>query len=972
MPSPNRPTTVPLTAAGKRPILFEDRSQQTVHHTTCYMCACRCGINVTTEEKDGIPHVRFIQGNRNHPVNQGVLCAKGSAGIMKQYSKAKLQHPMIRRPGTERGDGIFDPISWDDALELLTKRLAHIRATDPKKLAFFTGRDQMQALTGLWAQQFGTPNWAAHGGFCSVNMAAAGLYSIGYSFWEFGAPDWDRAKYFVLWGVAEDHSSNPIKIGLDKLKSRGAKFVSVNPVRTGYSAIADEWVPIRPGTDGLFALAIVHELIKHDWIDHAYLVKYTNAPWLVIDAPGTSQDGLFLRDAEGKPLVFDQNTQSFCRMEKGVAPALDWAGVANDQAVRTVFSLILARYASDEYSPQTVAARCGVPAEQIRRIAAEIAHVAFKETIELPCVWTDIYGNLHDTVVGRPVAFYAMRGISAHANGFQTCRSLHLIQMLIGALDGPGNFRSKAPFPRPIPPAQLPENDAGLINAPNTALSKTPLGFPTRPEELALDAHGNALRLDKAYSWEAPLASHGMMHAVIKNAVEGDPYEIDTLILFMANMAWNSAMNTAETQGMLRAKDEAGNHKIPFLVVADAFDSEMVRFADLVLPDTTYLERYDAISFLDRPISEPDAAADAIRHPILPLDRDVRPWQDVLVELATRLKFPAFINTEGERKFAGYTDFIVNYERAPGIGFLGGFRGTDGEKSLRGEPNPNQWQDYIKAESFFAHHWPENQRWMRGVNRDYLQAAADAAFIPKAEPIIAQLYSEPLQKFRLAGQGLYAGPQPTREVDKARLAEYFDPLPTWYAVEGIGCAPRTKLQHNTTNPADVAVVREAHPISNNEFPLHAITQRPMMMYHSWDSQNAWLRQIISQNYLYVATSKARELGLNDLDWVWVESANGKIRCQMKTMEGVEANTVWTWNAIGKMSEAWGLAKDASEATVGFLLNHLISESVRASTGERLSNSDPITGQAAWYDLRVRIRKADETGVWPKLEFGKKP
>jgi hypothetical protein len=80
--------------------------------------------------------------------------------------------------------------------------------------------------------------------------------------------------------------------------------------------------------------------------------------------------------------------------------------------------------------------------------------------------------------------------------------------------------------------------------------------------------------------------------------------------------------------------------------------------------------------------------------------------------------------------------------------------------------------------------------------------------------------------------------------------------------------------------------------------------------------------------------------------------------------------VWTWNAIGKMSEAWGLEKDASEATVGFLLNHLISESVRADSGERLSNSDPMTGQAAWYDLKVRIYKAEETGVWPKLEFGR--
>ncbi|MCX7214137.1 MAG: molybdopterin-dependent oxidoreductase, partial [Burkholderiales bacterium] len=179
------------------------------------MCACRCGIQVTLQDHPATPDsparstVRFIQGTPGHPVNDGVLCAKGSAGIMKQNSPAKLRHPMIRRPGTERGAGIFDPISWDDALDLLTDRLARIRATEPRKLAFFTGRDQMQALTGLWAQQFGTPNWAAHGGFCSVNIAAAGLYSIGYSFWEFGTPDWDRARYFLMWGVAEDHASNP-------------------------------------------------------------------------------------------------------------------------------------------------------------------------------------------------------------------------------------------------------------------------------------------------------------------------------------------------------------------------------------------------------------------------------------------------------------------------------------------------------------------------------------------------------------------------------------------------------------------------------------------------------------------------------------------------------------------------------------------------------------------------------------------
>ncbi|MBF0333052.1 MAG: molybdopterin-dependent oxidoreductase, partial [Alphaproteobacteria bacterium] len=261
-----------------------------VAYTTCYMCACRCGIKVYL--KDG--RVRYIQGNPNHPINRGVLCAKGSSGIMTQYSPARLTKP-LKRVG-ERGKSEFVEIEWDEALELATEWLGGIRRTDPRKLAFFTGRDQSQSLTGWWASQFGTPNYAAHGGFCSVNMAAGGLYSVGGSFWEFGEPDWNLTKYFVMFGVTEDHDSNPIKTGLGKLKTRGAKFVSINPVRTGYSAIADEWVGIRPGTDGMLVLAIVHELLRAGKVDMDYLVRYTNLPWLVIQAPDTAEDGLFARD----------------------------------------------------------------------------------------------------------------------------------------------------------------------------------------------------------------------------------------------------------------------------------------------------------------------------------------------------------------------------------------------------------------------------------------------------------------------------------------------------------------------------------------------------------------------------------------------------------------------------------------------------------------------------------------------------
>ncbi len=158
---------------------------------------------------------------------------------------------------------------------MIEERLAAVRASDPKKFALFTGRDQMQALTGLFARQFGTPNYAAHGGFCSVNMAAGMIYTIGGSFWEFGGPDLDRAKLFVMIGTAEDHHSNPLKMAISKFKRQGGKFISINPVRTGYSAIADEWIPIKPGTDGALFLALINEIIKQGLYDRDFLVQYT-------------------------------------------------------------------------------------------------------------------------------------------------------------------------------------------------------------------------------------------------------------------------------------------------------------------------------------------------------------------------------------------------------------------------------------------------------------------------------------------------------------------------------------------------------------------------------------------------------------------------------------------------------------------------------------------------------------------------
>ena len=233
---------------------------------------------------------------------------------------------------------------------------------------------------------------------------------------------------------------------------------------------------------------------------------------------------------------------------------------------------------------------------------------------------------------------HAMRGISAHSNGFQTCRALHVLQLLIGSVDVPGGWRYKAPYPRPCPPGPRPAGQPEEI-IPGKPLPGSPLGFPRGPEDLLLETGGRPVRIDKAFSWDAPLAVHGMLQTVIANAWRGDPYPIEVLFLYMANMAWNSAMNPGETMRMLADRDPAtGEHRIRRFIYVDAYNSETVAYADLVLPDTTYLERWDCISLLDRPIGSAHGPGDAIRQPVVAPDRDVRPFQEVLIDLGVRLE----------------------------------------------------------------------------------------------------------------------------------------------------------------------------------------------------------------------------------------------------------------------------------------------------------------------------------------------
>ena len=240
----------------------------------------------------------------------------------------------------------------------------------------------------------------------------------------------------------------------------------------------------------------------------------------------------------------------------------------------------------------------------------------------------------------------------------------------------------------------------------------------------------------------------------------------------------------------------------------------MVPYADLYCR-TTYLERWDCISLLDRPISD---------SMVLLMQSDNRSLNQTGTYVHSRrvdrfggkLEFPAFINDRGIPKYpGGYHDYIVNHN-------LRGYR-TGGFGQMRqngkGAVNPSQLDRYIENDCFWRHEFKPSERYFKHSNQGYLEKAVALGFIGKKEQIILQIYSEPLQKFRLAAEG--HGNVAVPDSHRVRVAKYLDPLTFWYPP------------------------LEEDSVSSEEYPMHALTQRPMAMYHSWGSQNAWLRQFMA-------------------------------------------------------------------------------------------------------------------------------
>ena len=283
--------------------------------------------------------------------------------------------------------------------------------------------------------------------------------------------------------------------------------------------------------------------------------------------------------------------------------------------------------------------------------------------------------------------------------------------------------------------------------------------------------------------------------------------------------------------------------------------------------------------------------------------RDVRGFQSVLLDLGARLGLPGMVHADGSPVYRDYADYIVRHERAPGVGLLAGWRGDDGAQHGKGAPNPRPARALHRQRRLLAR---RNSPSPRATTRWPTAIISSGRSASASSPAPSRSCCSCIRKRCRSSASPHkatARSQPPQRASRARGR----PI-------SIRCRSGTS-RSRTTRPA-----RET-------FPLNAVTQRPMFMYHAWGSQNAWLRQIATRNFLYLHpdTGARHRHRRRRLDRGGLAPRHASA-CRRDSPRNVQPDTVWSWNAIGKRKRRMDAGRRTRRnRTQGFLLNHLISD-----------------------------------------------
>ncbi len=475
--------------------------------TACTLCPAGCGIRVRIVDGKAVS----LEGNTLHPITRGGICAKGLSGLHILYSPERIQTP-LKKVG-DRETGRWQPVSWEEAIQAVAKRLQEFREqVSPQSMVFLDGRPfgLMHQLIHRFTQAYGTPNHIADfygDGMSSVVYAMQGIRSL-------PAYDFARSNYILSFGASLMEAGwSPVgfaraygEFRQGSGRKRG-KLVQVDTRFSATAAKADEWLPIRPNAYSALALGIAYVIVKEGLIHQNFINTFT----------------------EG----FEQ-----------------WKAVV-----------------LEEGRPERVSSVTGIPVDRIFRVAREFA--------------------THSPAVA--VAGYEA---SSGTSGFYAGMCIHSLNALVGSIDVPGGVRFE-------PPAPFPE-----LEIPLDEIAKRSLSHP---------------RIDSVNRMESISESHPF--ALSQAILSSTPYPVSALFLYYSNPLYSHPNPNLFREAI---------QKVPLLVSFSPFMDETTALSDFVLPDHTYLERWQDVPYIPNTGTPVVSLAQPVVKPLY----DTRHTGDVLLSLA--------------------------------------------------------------------------------------------------------------------------------------------------------------------------------------------------------------------------------------------------------------------------------------------------------------------------------------------------
>lgn len=786
----------------------------------CQACSTACGVIGTL--KNG--RLISITGNPEDPNSRGSVCAKGTAGPSILYDASRVFYP-LKRSG-KRGEGKWKRITWEQAYDEISQRLRAIRETGhPEEFGFLQGRNRSTDMVSRFLNAYGTPSHFNHRALCSLNRRAAMLATVGDSDWDLG--DYENSDYVLNFGCnfAEAHQGHiptVIRIMAGR-ERRGTKIVTFEARLSNSAAISDEWCCVKPGTDGLIALAMGHVICSE---------RLWNKPWLDT-----------------------------------------WSNYAAEDIGKHL----------EPYTPELAEKESGVPAATIRRIAREFASRAPRCTT------------------------LSNRGSHAHWNGFYNDRAIILLNAIVGNMGEVGGFnwfpfeswdKKQLPEPKPVPPR--PNARSVIADAKDWPLANAWKGKAMRVGEIV-------------FLW-----------------IREQRQKISALMSYNADPVWSWPDKNLVAEVL---RDEA---LVPFHVCLDVMYSDTAHLADIVLPWTTWMERWDIDA---RP---PAHLIDyvGLRQPIVKPLGESKDIREIFPEIARR------IGGGMETYFPWKTVeeyFEEYYKPVPG-----------GFAYMR---EHGVWQDPDKKPNYRPFAKKLDAKELEGSATDPATGIIHKGLDPDTkQPIAIGIMSE--------GETVRGFNTPTRKLD----------------VYSKFISDKGNTVGREINPLPIYA-----PIPDHHRTLDS--DRLIMISFKWNVHNAhrtmqskWLSEIVHSNPAWIHPETAKRFGLKEGDWAEVTSYRpkdalvphddgsemGRMRLPVHITEGVHPLVIAISHNNGRQHGgrvAAGTPPPAGVAGLGASPDPDVDKNLWWSRERSIAQNslipiypDPRSGQQAYHDTLVTIRK----------------